>query len=361
MAINQVSFPTPQAFSGGVDFSPLANLGNVIRQGQQQAAQQQALAQLGPDPVANSQFLIKSGVPELVQAGVRMQGQQATNAEDIRQFNLQQGVRKDLLQLQKEKAEADTPEYRQKQFDAALAAGKLPPEAASDPSWQAYIQTGQKVALQRPELTAKEQGLAEDADKRSLAAQTTLDNIARMKQLNETAWSGFGGDIAPGVTHALPSAVTPQGAIDAQEYANLAKANVSGNAKAAFGNRITNQDLKLLQSIETSPNMNYAERKVNLENLEKRIQLMQSQADAEAKGIRGRTYFKPGGGAPDFATAGGATPAAPAATAAPTTPIPRGPDYDAGLKEARKAIAAGRNRGLVEKRLREHGIDPGEI
>jgi hypothetical protein len=43
MAINPVSFPTPQAFSGGVDFSPLANLGNVAREAQKQ----QSLANLG--------------------------------------------------------------------------------------------------------------------------------------------------------------------------------------------------------------------------------------------------------------------------------------------------------------------------
>jgi hypothetical protein len=323
MAINPTSFPMPAAFSGGVDFSPLANLGNVYRQGQMQDATRQTLAQLGPDPVANTQFLIKSGVPELVQAGVKMQSDLATRAEDVRQFNLAQQVREGKLKLEKEAAEADTPEYRQKQLDTAIAAGKLPPEAAQDPSWQAYIQTGQKVALQRPELTAKEQGFAEDADKRYLAARTTLDSIARMKELNKTAWSGYAGGLAPDVAKALPEGITPQGVIDAQEYANLAKSNIAGNAKAAFGNRITNQDLKLLQDIETSPSMNAAERRVNLENLEKRIQLMQDQAEAESKGIRQRTYFKPGGGtlpAPAGSTAapGGTTTAAPAAPAGGT-------------------------------------------
>jgi hypothetical protein len=136
MAINPTSFPMPQAFSGGVDFSPLANLGNVYRQGQQQAAQQQTLAQLGPDPVANSQFLIKSGVPELVQAGVRMQTEQANRAENIRQFNLQQAIREKTSKREQEKFEQDSPEYRGQQIqDLGLD--------PNDPAVKAWRVTGQ--------------------------------------------------------------------------------------------------------------------------------------------------------------------------------------------------------------------------
>jgi hypothetical protein len=43
MAINPLSFTQPQAFSGGVDFSPLANLGNVAREAQKR----ESLADLG--------------------------------------------------------------------------------------------------------------------------------------------------------------------------------------------------------------------------------------------------------------------------------------------------------------------------
>jgi hypothetical protein len=43
MAINPLSFPMPQAFSGGADFTPLANLGNVV----QEAQKRQGLIELG--------------------------------------------------------------------------------------------------------------------------------------------------------------------------------------------------------------------------------------------------------------------------------------------------------------------------
>jgi hypothetical protein len=156
MAINPTSFPTPQAFSGGVDFSPLANLGNVIRQGRQQAATEQALAQLGPDPVANTQFLIKSGVPELVQAGIRGQAQQQLQAERQREFGIEhqydpqrEGRAQAQEQRTAESAERDTPEYRRAALEKNIAAGIYPPETRNDPAWRAYIETGQNFPAAR--------------------------------------------------------------------------------------------------------------------------------------------------------------------------------------------------------------------
>jgi hypothetical protein len=138
MAIGSVSFPTPQAYSGGADFSPLANLGNVYRQGQQQAAQQQTLAQLGNDPTANAQLMIKSGVPELVTQGIKMQTAQQASAEDVRQFN----ARQTLLEAQNKRAEADEArkrgDYEKADKDEAAAAAMMskifPPQQAAPPS-----------------------------------------------------------------------------------------------------------------------------------------------------------------------------------------------------------------------------------
>jgi hypothetical protein len=86
MAINSISFPTPQAYSGGVDFSSLANLGNVYRQGQEDAAKRLALSKLGDDPTANASILTSSGVPSLAQLGINMQQHQGTEAERVREW-----------------------------------------------------------------------------------------------------------------------------------------------------------------------------------------------------------------------------------------------------------------------------------
>jgi hypothetical protein len=125
MAINPVSFPTPQAYSGGVDFSPLANLGNVYRQGQQQAAQQQTLAQLGSDPTANAQLMIKSGVPELVTQGIKMQSAEAERQEGIREFNLQQPLREALNKRADAEEARKQGDYEKADRDEAAAAAMM--------------------------------------------------------------------------------------------------------------------------------------------------------------------------------------------------------------------------------------------
>jgi hypothetical protein len=205
MAINPTSFPMPAAFSGGVDFSPLANLGNVYRQGQQQAAQQQTLAQLGPDPVANSQFLIKSGVPELVQAGVKMQSEQTNRAENIRQFNLQQAIREKTSKREQEKFEQDSPEYRGQQINDL----GLDP---NDPAVKAWRVTGQNFPGARA-------GMGQPIMGKDASGQT------HMYQLSSSG---------PPIEVQFPSGVVPMTAAEqaAQktEAVNMAKAKATAMA-----------------------------------------------------------------------------------------------------------------------------------
>lgn len=142
MAVSSVSFPQPQAYSGGIDWSPLANLGNVYQQAQERNMQQAALSRLGNDPTANAQALIGSGVPSLAQLGIQMQGQQATRAEQQREFEAQQALR--VRQDQRAEAEArrqqtdweeNTPEGRA----AKLKKNNQDPNA---PEWQTWVATG---------------------------------------------------------------------------------------------------------------------------------------------------------------------------------------------------------------------------
>jgi hypothetical protein len=140
--VNSVSFPTPQAYSSGFDFTPLANLGNVYRQAQEQQAQQTALGQLGNDAGANAQVLIKSGVPSLAQLGMRMQQQAVQDAETRREFDLGYTLRQHAdtragaAEARAARAEREnTPEFREAKIKAAFG-GAVPPE------WAAYVQTG---------------------------------------------------------------------------------------------------------------------------------------------------------------------------------------------------------------------------
>ena len=135
MAIGSVPFPTPQAFSGGADFSPLANLGNVYQQAQDRQRMQAALAQMGNDPAANAQALIRTADPRLVEAGVRAMASQADRAQYQQQIDL-------ARQKWEAEQEQNSSEYRTKQ---AVANG-LDPKA---PEVRAWIMTGQNFPTAR--------------------------------------------------------------------------------------------------------------------------------------------------------------------------------------------------------------------
>ena len=69
--VNSVSFPMPQAFSGGVDFSPLARLGDIYRESQQREANQAALATF--QQTGDPRSLLASGDMSLAQLGISAQ------------------------------------------------------------------------------------------------------------------------------------------------------------------------------------------------------------------------------------------------------------------------------------------------
>ena len=106
--VDQIQLPPVQAFSGGADFSQLANLGNVYQAAQEKARQQAALASLGNDPVANAQALIKSGDPSLAAMGMRLQQQAIENARSGSYLDIAKA------QAQRQQDEADRIEEARK-------------------------------------------------------------------------------------------------------------------------------------------------------------------------------------------------------------------------------------------------------
>ena len=88
MAISPLQIPSSN-INNLVDqsqWSSLANLGNVYKQAQEDAAKQNTLSQLGNDPAANASLLVRSGVPSLAQLGLTMQSQQSDRAERVREW-----------------------------------------------------------------------------------------------------------------------------------------------------------------------------------------------------------------------------------------------------------------------------------
>ena len=133
MAIQALQIPSSN-INNLVDqsqWSSLANLGNVYKQAQEDAAKQDALAKLGQGVDADTATLLHSGVPSLAQIGLNMQQNALTRSrEDARnavsdthwsqQFAIQQAAAK----REQEKYE-DVQDKEAKARAAFLAGGQL--------------------------------------------------------------------------------------------------------------------------------------------------------------------------------------------------------------------------------------------
>jgi hypothetical protein len=134
--VNPISFPSPQAWSGGADFSALANLGNVYQKGQEQARQLQALGLLGQGPDADAQTLLTSGVPSLAQLGLNLQQKALERQrEDVRYSVTDARANAQLLiqQAQEKRAQGNYEKAQEDEDAAAKLIGGLVPSRPAAP------------------------------------------------------------------------------------------------------------------------------------------------------------------------------------------------------------------------------------
>jgi len=347
MAINPLSVPNfGGPYSGGADFSPLANLGNVMQAQQDRQRQLAALGQLGTDPTQNAMTLIKSNDPRLAQTGLelmqnitRQKYLESQQAESQREFALtnklaqekearaqraedydsEEGRTNRLVEAQKTNPNLPGPnspegqyfihsgnwpdptkqnkvltekEQRDEREKWALEHG-YPKEEAS------YFAATQQLPGQKP-LTGEEQKLADAADARAGLAQDVLANIKEMRTASKDAWSGWKSHLAGPVESTLADVpfagdLTPKGVIATEKLKQLAGLNVVDQYRTAFGSRGNMKEFQLLKQIESTPGMSDRARQALFDQLEPLMERRLQQAQEEARGIRGKTYFKPGG------------------------------------------------------------------
>lgn len=265
--VDQIQLPPVQAFSGGADFSQLANLGNVYQAAQDRARQQQALASLGGDPNANIQSLIRSGSMPLAELGMRSQLQQqemqnrlATQAENVRQFNLEQAIREKNANLLTKRFEADSPEYRGKQLDDMIAQGTLPPDAKQDPAWRAWQATGQNIpssAIVQPQ-TASDRKAIRDADQQVMSVGQTIQQVDTLKDnISKALHLGPLTGTAGYVASFLPEGYGKETGTATELATNEALRSMIGQVKSAFGSQPSNKEdawlLKAQASVDKAP------------------------------------------------------------------------------------------------------------
>lgn len=184
---------------------------------------------------------------------------------------------------------------------------------------QARAYAANKGKMPSEDLHPDERKKIGDLTDMASTGQRVIDNINELKQISPKAWGFPGAQTAAEYTAGyLPSAVTPQGAVDTQDLTNAARLNVTNLAKSIFGARVTNQDLKLLQEVEGSANQTDAVRQKIFARATDMIQKKITDAKTEADAIRDKTFYKPGGGTPTAASTPTAT--APAVTAPTAKP-----------------------------------------
>jgi hypothetical protein len=423
MAINPTSFPMPQAFSGGVDFSPLANLGNVYRQGQEQDAQRRVLGQLGTDSAANAQLLATSGVPSLATLGMTMQQQQAREKQRIAEFERTQTRLEEpeyeiksitnpdtgetqLVRIKKQGPEGPIqtgiPQQQPSpssglsgdEFLSSLSEGRAnlikgiaegriaPPTgfAQKSPQVQALLR---QVAQYEPDFdltlwksrNAMQTNATSGKIGQNIASFNTaighIDNLD--KSIEDLDNSRF--PFANRPLNFIASQFDPQTQIALKNFNGAKTAVIDELTRAFRGTGGNVHDLveweKEINDSDSPQALHAATKKVT-ELLRSRIEALGDQYN---RGMQFKVPKEPldllspkskeaiqriSEGVPK----GSAVPSPQPATqlAAPAvTPMARGPEYDAALVAARKAIADRKDPAKVRQRLVEHGIDPEDL
>ena len=311
MAVQQLQIPSSN-INNLVDqsqWSQLANLGNVYQQAQDRARQQATLAQLGTDPTANNQLLIKSGIPDLMKLGVEQQNRQTTQAQSASQFTQAQALRQKQFDLLTKKYNEDSPEYRGRQLDDMISAGTLPPEAKSDPAWRAWQATGQNIpstAIVAPQ-TAADRKAIRDADQQ---AETIGQSIQQIDKLKENIGKAFHlGPLTGPVGYAasfLPEGYGGEAGTATELATNEALRSMIGQVKASFGSNPSNKEdawlLKAQASVDKAPKVQQQILDEAKDLLIQRQKYAKDQAEElRPEGVKGY-YGKGHKQAPDTAT-----------------------------------------------------------
>jgi hypothetical protein len=354
MPINPLSVPnfsvTP--YSGGADFSQLANLGNVYQEGQMQNRKLSVLGQLGNDPMQNSMLMIKSGVPELAQQGMNLMNQvtqqqryAAQQQENIREFDIQQQGAEAERKLAREKFEADDPDTRQEAWLKGHPGGDV-----NSPQAQAYIY--KQPQLLRSMMPAQIQKRYLDNQAALAPSQDVLDNLEELKILSPKATSG--GLLGAGeMKLAGLGPYAPEMVKNTQRMQTIATMNVLQQVRTLFPGRVLQSEFKTLEKLEHPEQYSDDVRQTAYDHLAKivkdrvaELQHENDQIDAgKLPGMSGGGTQAAGTGAPVKAEGG-------------ETTLQKMPDR---IRNQAKAALIKKDAAAVRKKLIDEGYDPEDI
>lgn len=383
MAIAPLSLPgyaAPQS----LDFSSLANLGQVYKQADQDATRKATLAQLGQGDKIDPRVLLSSGDMSLANLGVQIQNRKQEQERQARQDAFQ---REQAAQAQKNADRAfglqqrqfaenqdytpqeraamasqygiqqGTPEFKAFVLTGALPTGNTTVQAQTEqrkaaaaslgltpenPAYNSYVLTGKMPREDQAPLTATDKRAileADEAVQTNRAGITALDEAMR---ISPQAHTGIGASLRAKAGNMLPDAMVPDriaskdSSAATANYENLVLGQALGQLKATFGAAPTEGERKILLELQASADKPDNVRQDILRRAktlaENRLKFNQERADQ----LRGGSYYKP------------------QPTRQSATSQPQGDP----LAAARDAIQRGADPAAVRQRLQQNGIDP---
>ena len=340
MGINQLQLPSTQAFTPDVS-GTLAGIGETLRKAQADAARQQALSQLGQGGAADTQTLIRSGDPTLLQLGMTMQQRQQDmdrqgrlDERTIKNDEFGHGIQLENLKIAKANLanNSEGPEETAAQRASVarsygidpttpagksfILTGKLPEadtsfqstieqrkQAAisigldpSSPGYQSFVLTGKMPREDAQPLTAGDKEAIRTADDAIVSNRSAIDSLTRAKQLSKQAFAGPGAGVRGYAASFLgDTSDIGKAGIATENLTNEVMTNSLGQLKAIFGGNPTEGERKILLDLQGSASKPDSVRQAIFDRAsalaQKRLEFNQQRADQ----LRGNTYYKPQG------------------------------------------------------------------
>ena len=333
MAIAPLTLPgyaTPQS----LDFTSLANLGQVYKQANQDATRQATLAQLGQGDKIDPRVLLASGDLSLANLGVQIQNRQQDQERQARQdaFQREESARAQrnadrsfgLQQRQFEEnqdytpqeraamatqygIQQGTPEFRAFVLTGALPAGNTTVQAQTEqrkaaaaslgltpenPAYNSYVLTGKMPREDAQPLTATDKKAILEADEGVMTAKSAIDALSKAKELSPKAL-GFKG---AGNVASLGALLGNQASVDTVELDNTVTSNALTQLKSIFGGNPTEGERKIMLDIQGSSSLPDT---VRQKIYDRAIGLAQNRLkfnEQRAAEMRGGQFYKPQGG-----------------------------------------------------------------
>ena len=334
MAIAPLQIPgyaAPQS----LDFSPLAQLGQVYNQSRDAAVEKQTLANLGrgPDGKIDTSSLINSGNLKLSQLGIQIdqrqqemerQGRQdafqreqaaQTQKNADRSYGLQErqfAENQDYTPQERAKLAVEqglqpgTPEFKTFTLTGVLPAQNTTVEAQTNqrkaaaaslgltpenPAYNSFVLTGKMPREDAQPLTATDKKAILEADEGVMTANTAIDALKKAKELSPKAM-GFKG--ASSIA-AVGSVFGNKSSQDTVDLDNTVTSNALTQLKAIFGGAPTEGERKILLDIQGSSNMPDA---VRQRIYDRAIGMAQNRLkfnEQRSSEMRGGQFYKPQG------------------------------------------------------------------